>query len=452
MHLSTHRVAWTEGILLEPQHFQQQERHFEYLTNACMRSLQAHCWGFSQLKLDDTLLEQGLVGLQSASGLFADGTPFSLPFHAPLPLPYAPEADCIGEEICLVIPLDIWGNSTIDIAADTANARFHAALAEVPDRNYGISPEATLQIATLQLGQLQTRLMRKSDASSGATVLPVARIRERLSNGALQLDHLLLPPLLDVHGYGWLVNATKEFIGLFVQRLRALEQLSRSDTGGLSYLLELLVMQTLGEYRLALQHSLNVHPLHPERLFQQLLGLLGRLSTIPGGAQLVGADKEFPYRHDDLSASFQPLISTLRKALSLIIESPSVALDFRNRDDNIQVCLNDPLLRLDKIIFVVSANCPSEALRNYFPAQTKFGPVEKIVRLIELQLPGAKMTAVPTAPRHIPYYPNSVYFEVAASDAMWPETLSGSAMALSVVGDFPGLRMEVWGLREGRGA
>jgi type VI secretion system protein ImpJ len=127
-----------------------------------------------------------------------------------------------------------------------------------------------------------------------------------------------------------------------------------------------------------------------------------------------------------------------------------VALDFRDRGDHIQVCLNDPLLRLEKIIFVISANCPSEALRTYFPAQAKFGPVEKIIQLIDLQLPGARMMAMPVPSRHIPYYPNSVYFEVCPTDPLWTETLSGSAMALSIVGDFPGFKMEAWGLREGR--
>ena len=89
-------------------------------------------------------------------------------------------------------------------------------------------------------------------------------------------------------------------------------------------------------------------------------------------------------------------------------------------------------------------------MRSYFPAQTKLAPVEKIVQLIDLQLPGVRITPMSSPPRHIPYYPNSVYFEVDNADPMYRDMLSGSAAALSIVGDFPGLRFEAWGLRQGR--
>ncbi|HGM7842901.1 TPA: type VI secretion system baseplate subunit TssK, partial [Serratia marcescens] len=85
-----------------------------------------------------------------------------------------------------------------------------------------------------------------------------------------------------------------------------------------------------------------------------------------------------------------------------------------------------------------------------FPAQVKLGPVEKIIQLIDLQLPGARLLPMASPPRHIPYYPNSIYFEVDHADPIYKEMMGGSAMALSIVGDFPDLRFDVWGLRQGR--
>lgn len=69
---------------------------------------------------------------------------------------------------------------------------------------------------------------------------------------------------------------------------------------------------------------------------------------------------------------------------------------------------------------------------------------------MDLQLPGARLNALPNPPRQIPYYAQSTYFEVESTDPFWKQTLAGSAMALRIVGDFPDLRFEAWGLRDGK--
>jgi type VI secretion system protein ImpJ len=257
--------------------------------------------------------------------------------------------------------------------------------------------------------------------------------------------------MLDVHCNEGLKATVNELQGLLSQRLLALGRPNTSvtGTGGMSDLLELLLIQTLGEYRLLFAHLLQMHPLHPETLHRALIGLLGRLGATPG-CETLAMDATYRYDHDEPAKGFIPLFAALRRAMSLVIESPAVSLDFRDRGDRIQVCQVDPLLRLEKIVFVVAANMPADALCGRFPAQAKFGPVEKIVQLIDLQLPGARMVPLPTPPRHVPYYPNSVYFEIDAQDPLWLDTMTSAGMALSVVGDFPNLRVEAWGLRQGR--
>ena len=47
--LPTQRVAWVEGMLMEPQHFQQQERYLENVIYAQARSFGAYTWGICEL-------------------------------------------------------------------------------------------------------------------------------------------------------------------------------------------------------------------------------------------------------------------------------------------------------------------------------------------------------------------------------------------------------------------
>ncbi|ETO49692.1 hypothetical protein L325_0122105 [Yersinia pestis 9] len=56
--LPKQRVAWVEGMLMEPQHFQQQERYLEHLTEMRARSLSALAWGFHSLSINQGLLDQ----------------------------------------------------------------------------------------------------------------------------------------------------------------------------------------------------------------------------------------------------------------------------------------------------------------------------------------------------------------------------------------------------------
>lgn len=449
--LPKQRVAWVEGMLMEPQHFQQQERFFEHLIDTRIKSLKPFNWGFLALEIDRGLLEQGKFALKQARGIFPDGTSFNMPEDIPLPLPLELGDGCQGKVICLSVLMDISGNAQMDLLHDERKgSRFRTMDAEVPDRNHGISLEGTPRVCTLQLGSLVTRLSLVDAVSSAESALSVGFVREVSSDRRILLDDRALPPMLDFRAIGWLQSATTELLGLITQRL---ESVFRPDvhrtSGGLSELLELLLLQTLSGYNLRLHHLLSCSQVHPEKLFETLLSLLGGLSIIPGGERLWDRP-DLVYLHDEPHNSYFQLFASIRRALSLVIEAPAVALTFIDRGDSIYLCHNDSQLRLEKLVFAVSCGLSIDYLRSYFPGQVKLGPVEKIIQLIDLQLPGARLMPMASPPRHIPYYPNSIYFEVDHSDPIYKEMMSGSALALSIVGDFPDLHFDVWGLKQGR--
>ena len=81
------KVVWSEGLFLQPQHFQQQDRYFERYVETRCQSLIAHSWGFTEIELERDLLSIGKFGLRRAAGVFPDGTPFRMPDDDPLPAP-----------------------------------------------------------------------------------------------------------------------------------------------------------------------------------------------------------------------------------------------------------------------------------------------------------------------------------------------------------------------------
>src|SRR5438067_10637852 len=99
------KVIWSEGMFLQPQHFQQHDRYVENLLESRVGPAAPHGWGFSRLALDESALTLGRLALSSAAGIFPDGTPFDFPAtHAgPLPLEVPPAAR--DQLILLTVPL-----------------------------------------------------------------------------------------------------------------------------------------------------------------------------------------------------------------------------------------------------------------------------------------------------------------------------------------------------------
>jgi type VI secretion system protein ImpJ len=68
--------------------------------------------------------------------------------------------------------------------------------------------------------------------------------------------------------------------------------------------------------------------------------------------------------------------------------------------------------------------------------------------LIRSHLPGISMQALPVPPRQIPFNAGFVYYELGNSGPMWGHLRKHGGLAMHIAGDFPGLRLELWGVRD----
>ena len=111
------RVIWSEGLFLQPQHFQQQERYLERYVETRCQALIPHSWGFTDLEVERDLLRIGKFALQRAAGVFPDGTPFRMPEDDPLPAPIDVGTDIRDQILHLAVPLRRAGELEVDRAA-----------------------------------------------------------------------------------------------------------------------------------------------------------------------------------------------------------------------------------------------------------------------------------------------------------------------------------------------
>jgi type VI secretion system protein ImpJ len=439
------KVVWSEGLFLQPQHFQQQDRYFEKIVEGRTAPLSGYSWGFRNLEINPDALALGKMQLSAARGIFPDGTPFDFPHEDAPPLPLDVGGDARNEPIVLALPLRRAGMAETEADGDrgASLARFSVEEREVPDSNSGSSNSALLQT-----GQLRLSLMRKRDVTDAYTTLDVAMLTERRADNQLLLQKDVIPPTLHTGGNPALSGYVAELCGLLHQRGEALAaRVAQPGIGGVAEIADFLLLQTVNRYQPLFMHF-STHPLlHPERLFSACLCLAGDLATFTTSRRRPPAYPE--YEHDALARCFIPLIADLRRSLSMVLEQSAISIPLQDRQYGVRVAIipDKGLLMTARFVLAVNAQLPGEALRTRFPAQVKIGSVERIRDLVNLALPGIPLNSLPVAPRQIPFHGGFSYFELEQGGEMWKQLERSGGLALHIAGDFPGLELEFWAIR-----
>lgn len=66
-------VQWRQGMLLSPQHFQQQDLHVDRLTTHKLYVSQPNYWGLIDISIDDSELDSGTIKITRLHAVFPDG-------------------------------------------------------------------------------------------------------------------------------------------------------------------------------------------------------------------------------------------------------------------------------------------------------------------------------------------------------------------------------------------
>jgi len=145
-----------------------------------------------------------------------------------------------------------------------------------------------------------------------------------------------------------------------------------------------------------------------------------------------------------------PVMTTLRQCLSMVYEQTAVSLALVEKKYGIRVAeiADRSLLGTASFVLAARADVPEDALRSHLPAQIKIGPVERIRQLVNAAMPGITLKPLPVAPRQIPYHAGYTYFELEKQSDFWKELQHSGGFALHVGGDFPGLELEFWAIRQ----
>ncbi|MEE1924026.1 type VI secretion system baseplate subunit TssK [Pseudomonas sp. 148P] len=442
--MNTDKVVWKEGMLLRPQHFQQNDRYHAHQLNSRTLLLSSHGAGFFSLKLDTGFLRFAKIVVRHACGILPDGSYFELKEeHGTLSLDVPHSTS--DQPVYLGLPLLGCSPAETRTAtqADTL-ARYVSHEAEVADCNAGGQTRSTLSCARPDL-----KLMLGEQSHDSAFVkLKVCHIQSVDNLQAALLDARFQPSYLHIRAcepltacVDQVINQLKSRGDAIAERMRSTGQIGGAELG------DFMMLQLINRSELLLRHFQASDQLHPEQVYRSLLALLGELSTFSSERRPVAGHGG--YDHQRQLDCFERLRVQIGEVLSLVLEQHAVQLPLQQHKYGVQIArLPDPsFLHSGYFVLVAQAQGETDDLRQRLPQQLKIGTVNSIRDLVNLHLPGIKLSPLPVAPRQIPYHTQKTYFKLEPGPLDVPELESAGGFAFHLSGTFTGLELQFWAIR-----
>lgn len=449
---NTNKVVWHEGLFLEPQHFQQQERYFENLIHTKHVLENKHYWGFTELEIDTELLPIGKFNIKAAKGVFPDGTLFHLEQASNLPTAIDIPEGISNATIYLAIPnklafAEIGENrSNSDNNTETdknSNYRFHSKTISIASNIDQINHESDIDV-----GVIACQLLIDPPNLNDYAYLPIAKVVESRTNFQISLDKTFMPTWLDVHATPALSNYITEVHKLLHHRAEMLAaRLTDSDQAQTAEFIDYMILQLVNKYEPLFHYLCHVRPLHPEKLFQILIQLMGEMATFTNNKR---RPIEPPvYQHQYIFETFKPVIKEIRHALTMVLEQNAIAIKLHDKGRGLWVGeINDKQLITEaSFVLAVYADMPMENIRSLVPNQLKISPVEIIESLVSRALPGVSIESLAVAPRQIPYQSSFCYFTIHKKHELWQRLTQSAGIAMHLGTSIPGVKFELWAIK-----
>ncbi|MCQ0969404.1 type VI secretion system baseplate subunit TssK (plasmid) [Paracoccus sp. TK19116] len=437
------KVAWKEGLFLQPHHLQQADRWVENLVRGRTGIITRYPWGVIEMQIDRDMAQQGRIGLRRIAGIMPDGMPFDAPGSGPLPTAVEVPDDAAGSFVWLSLP-DAAPN-TRDLAPldDTsAPTRWGVVAETVSDSASSARLEQVLELAVPRL-----ELTVRKTPRAGYQNLRLARIAE-VRDGVVTLDDTLPPPALVLAAHpqvaGWLTRV----IGWIEARLETLARYaSDPSAGGGMQASDYLMLMCLNREIGVLRHLNGMNAVHPEQLYERLVGLACELATFDDGSRL--APKYPAYDHGDPRSSFNPVVQDIQRLLSRDI-GRAIRLPLRQvRQNSYLAQVSDRnLFREASFVIEVESAKPLGQVQSQFPELCKVGPNTRMNEIVNNNLPGIPLQHLPNPPRQIRVLSSNVYFRLEKNVPLWREFSTAPAIGMHFAGDWPELKLELWAIPE----
>lgn len=428
-----HRVVWGEGLLVCPQHFQQQELYFHELVEARSTWPNAYAWGLTGLELDAVALKTGEFGIKSIQAVLPGGIAVDLDEGDPglpgtRPIGAAFESTAAVLEVFAGVPHAQEGSENYGPADTGATPRSF----EMWSRDVLDLVDAATEVS-VSFARPKLAILFGSENRDHFHVIKIAELR-RDDSGGFELTTDFVPTCQRLSGSKALRTWTSDLLKLMVAKRRAISgALRQVDSSRVEFTAQ-DVTRSLQLAAIAAQIPLVRHfsespEASPFELYKTLSQLAGHLTTFSADI----APEELPtYNHGNLRETFSELYSKLRSLLELAMAENFLEVTLEARRDGMWIAMLKDQRLLDCPVFVLAldANAPQQDVANRVPHLSKVASWKQIPKIVRSAIPGAPIKASHRPPPEVPIRPHEVYFVIDTSHEYWEQILREKTIAI----------------------
>jgi len=295
--MRTFKPLWHEGLILTPQHFQQQEQWLNVAHRQFASLAIAEPWGIVDVQLDEDTLAVGRLALTRLKLRLPDGTLIDSSATDVLPRPrdlsrdIAPDVQSVVVLAALPLLNADGSNCRFDDETLSRPRRYFREFVEVPDLN-GTGVEE------LSVERHAVHLLFDFEPHADDVVCPVARL-VRGARGQFEMDRVFVPPCLTLAAHERHRERVARLSDILLAKSTALaarrgERIDQIAEFGVADVSLFWLLHCIHTHWPKLSF-LGTHPNQPpERLYEVLATFTGALMTFSTGTALTAIP---PYEH-----------------------------------------------------------------------------------------------------------------------------------------------------------
>lgn len=425
------RVVWSEGLLMSPQHLQQQDLYHERLVGSRLDALEPLNWGVVSVEVDRRALESGQVRVASLTAVLPDGLVIDcasgdpeLPPSRPVEGHFPHTQDVL--EVYVGVPRERDGVSNYG-ETQGGRTRFVVATRAVPDLT---GEGGNLEVS---FGQRNLQVLFGAEPRDDFECLKIAELC-RDASGNLALNDPYVPPILQVEASPFILAGMKRLLRLMSTRRRSLAEAARErGDATVEYnaadITRFLLLNAINTYLPVLNHLVDMPDVPPRVAYTWMLALAGQLTTFSATVDPLALPK---FNYNDLRSTFEPLFARITELLQATVKEHYVSMPLDGREDGMYLgqLTDDRIIGCSKYLLGVRSAIAEQEVANTLPRLSKMASWGDINSILSAATPGASVEVTFRPPPEIPIKAGVVYFIVSTDNNYWRNIVTDRQVAL----------------------
>jgi type VI secretion system protein ImpJ len=424
------RVIWREGMLISPQHLQQQELFEEQCLHERLAAATPLSWGVQAVEFDAGALKSGRLELTRCESVMPDGTDLRGKPAAP--------SRTIGDhfpttakqlEVHIGIPVLREGVPNFHEQEAEWRGRYLATSRSVGDI---VMSKNTRNI---DVGAPAPVLLFGEEKNEDHVKLKVAEI-VRDEDGSFTLSDSYIPPVLHIGASPVIMAGLRECMSLSVVKQRALTATRRQrDAATIEFaaadVTRYLLLNAINSGIPLLKHTSEEPKTSSLAAYLMLLNYAGGLTSFTGEID----PSSFPrFAYLDLRSCFLPMFQHIKTMLGAAVKDMSIKIPLEAREDGMWIgrLSEQKMVDCKDWVLAVESDSPEQQVANKLPQLSKMSSWKAISAIVKSATPGVPLLPTHRPPTEIAIKPGQVYFMIKKDDSYWRDVLAERTIAIYV--------------------